>query len=145
MPTKVYSADQISITFGGVPIESGRGNDEFVSIVQPEDTFTVQTGVDGEVTRSENKGAAAIREVTITLRRTSRGNAVLSAMHKGDVAIAGGSGIAPLAIVDLQGASLFVSPEAWIKKWPDDKHAAEAPTVEWTFTATHPEQVIGGN
>ncbi len=52
MSLKVYSANEISFIFSGIPIDSGRGDDEFVSISKQEDTFTYKGGVDGEGTRS---------------------------------------------------------------------------------------------
>lgn len=145
MPTKVYSANEVSVIFSGIPIDSGRGDDEFVAITQPEDTFTEKAGVDGEVTRSENRGASKIRRITLTLMRTSRGNAALSVIHNLDLKTPGGAGIAPLMIRDRQGASLFVAAEAWIVKFPDDVYAKEAGTVQWVIAAASPEQVIGGN
>jgi hypothetical protein len=143
MPLKVYSANEISFNFSGISIDSGRGDDEFVSIVKLEDTYTYKAGVDGEGTRSESKNS--YHEVTLTLMQTSRGNAILSAIHNGDVAIPGGSGVAPIQIRDRQGTNLFVAAEAWVKKMPDLGYAKEAGTVQWVFGVHAPAHFIGGN
>lgn len=140
---KVYSANQISFNLGGAPIESGRGDDEFISIKKPNQRFTYKASVDGEGTRSEDMNT--YREVTMTLMRTASGNLYLSALHALDEASPGGAGIVPIMIRDRQGLSLFASPQAWIVSWPDDAHAKEAPTVQWVLGVHNPEQIIGGN
>jgi hypothetical protein len=140
---KVYSANEISCLVGGVPIDSGRGDDEFISIDKPDDSFTYKAGVDGEGTRSENRNTYHV--LTLTLMRTSRGNAVLTALHQADLNIAGGAGIAPVMVRDRQGASLFVAAEAWVIKFPTDVYAKEAGTVQWMLGVHAPLHVLGGN
>lgn len=143
MPLKIYSANEITVNFAFLPIDSGRGDDEFAAISQVEDRFTYKAGVDGEGTRSENRNN--LHRVVLTLMRTSKGNAYLSAIHTGDIAIPGGSGVAPILIRDRQGTSLFSSAEAWIVKWPDNTYAKEANTVQWTLDVHDPINFIGGN
>jgi hypothetical protein len=144
MPSlKVYSGNEVTFNFAGIPIESGRGDDEFITISKAEDTYKYKAGNDGEGTRSENKNT--LHTVTLTLMRTSSGNAMLSAIHNGDIKIPGGSGVAPMMIRDRQGLSVFVSAEAWIKKMPDDAYATEAGTIKWEFDVHDPVHVIGGN
>jgi hypothetical protein len=140
---KVYSANEITCVFGGLPIDSGRGDDEFCAISKAEDTFTYKAGVDGEGTRSESKNNS--HTVKITVMRTSRANALLCAIYTGDVAVAGGAGIVPILIRDRQGLSLFSSAEAWITKLPDNVYAKEANTIEWVIGVHNPINFIGGN
>lgn len=143
MALKVYSANEITFNFSGIPIDSGRGDDEFCEIAKVEDTFSYKSGVDGEGTRSESKNT--YHKVTLTLMRTSSGNALLSAIHNGDIAIPGGSGVAPILIRDRQGTSTFVAAEAWIEKIPDNVYAKEANTVKWVFGVHAPDNFLGGN
>ena len=140
---KVYSAAEITVNVGGLSIDSGRGDDEFCEISKAEDTFTYKAGVDGEGTRSESKNS--LHKVKLTLMKTSAGNAILSAIHNGDIAVPGGAGIVPILIRDRQGTSLFTSAEAWITKIPDTKYAKEAGTVEWMFDVHNPTSFVGGN
>lgn len=143
MGLKVYSAAEITFNFSGIPIDSGRGDDEFVEIAKGEDTYTYKAGVDGEGTRSESKNS--YHKVTLTLMRTSQGNAILSAIHNGDMAIPGGAGVAPILIRDRQGASVFTAAEAWIIKIPDNTYSKEANTVKWEFGVHAPINFVGGN
>jgi hypothetical protein len=143
MSLKVYSAAEISFIFSGIPIDGGRGDDEFCEIAKQEDTYTYKAGIDGEGTRSETKNS--YHKVTLTLMQTSSANALLSALHNGDIAIPGGQGIAPILVKDRQGASLFTAAEAWIEKIPDLKYAKEAGTVKWIIGCHQPVNVLGGN
>lgn len=140
---KVYSANEVSFSFSLIPIDSGRGDNEFVSYDQKEENFTYKAGVDGEGTRSESKNRYT--EVKLTLMQTSSGNAVLSAIHNGDILIPGGAGVAPILIRDRQGLDVFASPQAWITKPPERKYAKEADTVEWTFGVDNPVRFDGGH
>lgn len=140
---KIYSASEITVVFGGLPIDSGRGDDEFCAISKAEETFTYKAGVDGEGTRSESKNN--YHTVKLTVMRTSRANALLSAIYNGDVAVAGGAGVVPILVRDRQGASLFSSAEAWITKLPDNVYSKEANTIEWMIGVHNPINIIGGN
>lgn len=143
MPLKIYSASEVTVNFSGIPLDSGRGEDEFVSIQKAEDTFMYKAGVDGEGTRSESKNS--YHTVTITMMASSSGNAVLSAIHNADINIAGGSGVAPILIRDRQGTSLFSAAEAWIVKAPDKTYAKEVGAVQWVIGVHKPINFIGGN
>lgn len=140
---KIYSASEITVVFGGLPIDSGRGDDEFCAISKAEETFTYKAGVDGEGTRSESKNN--YHTVKLTVMRTSRANALLSAIYNGDVSVAGGAGVVPILVRDRQGASLFSSAESWITKLPDNVYAKEANTIEWVIGVHNPINIIGGN
>lgn len=140
---KVYSAAEVTCIFASIPIDGGRGDDEFVSIAKAEETFTYKAGVDGEGTRSESKNN--YHTVTITLMRTSAANALLCAIYLGDVTIPGGAGIAPILVRDRQGLSVFAAAEAWITKLPDNVYAKEANTIAWVIGVHDPKNFIGGN
>lgn len=143
MSSKVYSANEITCIVGGIPLDSGRGDDEFIAIAKVEDTYTAKAGVDGEVTFSESKNN--LHTVTITLMQTSSGNALLSALHTGDIKTAGGAGIVPIAIRDEQGRDLFIAAESRITKFPDQSYSKEAGTVQWALLVPNPERFVGGH
>jgi len=143
MSLKVYSANEVSVIFALLALDSGRGDDEFVSIVKSEDSFSYKAGVDGEGTRSENLNS--YHEITLTMMASSDANAIMSAIHIGDLAIEGGLGIAPILIRDKQGTSVFASAEAWIVKIPDKAYGKEIGTVQWKLGCHKPANFVGGN
>lgn len=140
---KIYSANEVSINFAGIPIDSGRGDDEFASWDQDEDSFTYKAGIDGEGTRSENRNRKT--RVTLTLMQSSDGNAKLSAIHNGDVKVGNGLGVAPFMIRDRQGTTLLISPQAWVVKPPAQTRGKEVGTVQWLIDVHDPERFDGGN
>lgn len=129
--------------FSLIPIDGGRGEDEFVQISKQGETYTYKAGIDGEGTRSDSKENYFM--VKVTLMQTSSGNAIFSAIHNGDLLLPGGAGVAPILVRDKQGKSIFAAAEAWITKWPDLKYAKEAGTVEWEIGVHNPAHFIGGN
>lgn len=140
---KNYSANEISFILGGITVDSGRGDDEFISISHPEEGFTYKKGVDGEGTRSAMTGDMAL--VTLTVMRTSEANAKLSALYILDKKTPGGAGVVPIMIRDRQGLSLFAGLSAWITKLPDDNYKKEADTIQWQIAVDNPEHFLGGN
>ena len=140
---KIYDASEVTITFGGVEIESGFDDGEFCRIEQQEDGFITKVGTDGQVTRSKSNNRSTI--VTLLLMQTSDGNDVLSAAHLLDLNNANGAGIAPLFIRDRTGRQIFTEPKAWVKKWTDVSFAREASAREWQLDCPSPERFDGGN
>ncbi len=140
---KIYSASEVSLIFSLIPIDGGRGDDEFVQIAKQGETFTYKAGIDGEGTRSESKDNYFL--VKVTVMQTSSANAIFSSILAGDQALPGGAGVAPILIRDKQGKSVFAAAQAWITKWPDLKYAKEAGTVEWEIGVHDPTVFIGGN
>lgn len=143
MTVKVYSANEVSVSFAAIPIDSGRGDDEFVRIEQQEDTYTYKAGVDGEGTRSESRNFYTV--VTLTVMQSSSANERLSAIHNLDIKVPGGSGVGPMLVRDCQGLTVFASSQAWIIKPPDQSFAREAGTREWKIGCHAPANFVGGN
>ncbi len=140
----VYNANQVAALVAGLPIDSGRGDDEFVAISQSEDDVTYKGGVDGSGTVSVNNSRPT--EVTLTLMRTSKGNAVLSGIHKAAKSTGSKVAVVPMAVTDLgSNGDLFVSAECVIKKFPDESYAKETNTVQWVFICHNSERFIAGH
>jgi hypothetical protein len=140
---KIYDSDQVSVSFSGIPINSGRADGEFVRIEQVADDFTYKVGVDGQVTRSKTKNR--VTKVTLLLMQSSDSNIILSAINTIDVEAANGAGVGAMLIRDMGGTSLFAAAEAWIIKPPDANYGAEASLREWVFNAARPKRIDGGN
>jgi hypothetical protein len=142
----VYNSNQVIALAGTIPIDSGRGDDEFCAIAKAEDEATYKASVDGAGTMSETNNT--YHTVTMTLMKTSKGNALLSGLHKAGLAQGNGRTkiIVPISVVDKgSNGNLFIAPEAWIVKFPDESYAKEANTVQWVFGCHDPERFIGGH
>ena|ERR1700733_11964508 len=143
MTLKIYSASEHSFSFAAIPIDTGRGEDEFLSWEQKEENFSVKVGVDGETTRNEMKNNYT--ELTLTLMQTSSSNAILSAILNGDIKLAGGSGVGPLMVRDRQGTTALLTPEAFILGPPAQKRGKEVGTLAWKFGVVNPTRLDGGS
>lgn len=137
----VYSANAVTFTLATLAIESGRGDNEFLKITQPNDDFSYKQGLDGEGVFSEMRNNYT--EVEITLLQTSAGNDVLWALHL--ASLKAGGLLMPAFFEDRKGNSKMVSAEALILKNPDETYAREAGTVVWKIGVHAPERQVGGH
>jgi hypothetical protein len=123
-----YDPKKVIITFGGVPL-GGFADGTFVQVDPSGDFFTKKIGADGEVTRSMSNDNT--HTVAITLQQSSLSNQYLSTCKTADKLT--GLGTLPLSITDLNGASLFFWPQAWINADPGWGFAKENTDRAWTF------------
>lgn len=140
-----YSPKDVVFLAGSVPIDSGRSSDsDFISITKTEDEVTYKASVDGDGTTSSVFNS--YHEVTLVLRKTAAGNAVLTGLHKLGRLNSKGFVVVPIMIADKGSkGNLFMASEAWIKKFPDDSYAKESGDVTWVFGVHAPEHAIMGN
>ncbi len=130
MGTKVYDSNQVLISIGGFPIDSGYDDGEFLRIERDTDSFTDKVGTDGEVTRSKTNDRRAT--ATILLMQTSVANQILSALNNLDEITDGGVGIVPFLVLDRNTeAQLYEASSAWVLKPPDVSYDREATAREW--------------
>ena len=141
MALKVYSADEVTVTFAGILLEA-ENDDAFVSIEKTNETFTPRTGINGHMTRSRTNDG--LYRVTVTLPQSSDKNILLSSLHNGDKLV-NGAGVAPFTVTDTNGTTNFISPEAWIVTDPTVAFAAESDAYEWTFDCSAGKMIVGGN
>lgn len=139
--SSVYSANAVTLVFGGLTVESGRGPDEFLRIEQEEDDFSYAAGIDGEGVFSEFNNK--LTRVTVTLMQTAAGNGVLSAIHIASKKLNGSP--SPIYIEDRKGTSKLVSSASMIMKTPDETYAKEAGTTVWVIGVHDPERFVGGH
>jgi hypothetical protein len=87
-PSGDYSVGDVTVEINGVQILKGeKATGAFVRIAPDQSYSTEKTGADGEVTQSRHK--VKMRPVTLTLLRSSAGNAKLfSARMEGKVNLA---------------------------------------------------------
>lgn len=137
-----YSADAWTFNYAGIPIESGKGPDEFLASAAEGDSVTLTTGLDGESVFNIMPNGG--RKVTLTLLFTSKGNAILSAYKLASDKVEGGLP-APLFAEDRLGTTKEGSAAAMITKMPDWKAAKEAGVVVWEFLCADSDAFIGSH
>lgn len=143
MGFKVYDANEVTINFAGIPLDSGYDDGEFLRIEQLSDDFVDKVGTDGEVTRSKTNDRRTT--VTVLLMQSSSGNNALSALNNIDRLANNGAGVAPVLVSDRQGLQTFAAAECWIVKPPDVSYDREPTGREWVLRAANPERFDGGN
>ena len=144
MTLQVWSAADVSVNFAGVEIEGDQiGPDDFVTVEQLAPDFKLRKGIGGGATRSQMKNPA--KKVTIKVRQCAAVNSALSAILNLDRTVAGGTGVAPIAIKDLNGNFMLVDTEAFIEGDPNWKASAEEGDVEWVLYCASPTQFTGGH
>lgn len=139
---KTYAATEIALYVGGISIDSGRADGDFLQIAQGEDRWKVKVGADGELVRSLIMNTYAV--LTVTLLQTSIGNRILSGIHIIDVSTKGG-GAVPVAAKDNLGLDIFASIAGWIVKMPDSTYGMEAGTTQWMIGCHEPKRFVGGH
>lgn len=142
MGTKVYDADQVSVIVGGVPIDAGFADGEFLRIEQETDDFEDVVGTDGEVTRSKTNDRRAT--ATIILMQTSSSMQHLSALSNLDRLTPNGAGIVPFMVRDRNGGTLYEAEHAWVRRPPDASFDRMATSREWTIRLARLERNDAG-
>lgn len=142
MAVKEYDANEVTVNFSGLPIESGYADGEFVRIEQQNKSFSSVQGTDGQVTRSKTN--QDLTTVTIILMQSSEGQAKLSTILNADLLAGNGAGIGPLLIRDRQGLSVFEA-NAWITGPPKISYDRGATAREWELECTDVVRFDGGN
>ncbi len=140
---KEYDADQVSLVYGGVLLDSGFADGEFIRIEKTREQFGTYEGTDGEVTRS--KLQSKLHKIRIRLAQSSNGNSVLSAAALLDAKGVNGAGVVPLLILDRQGTTVFSASKAWISKLPEASFDRMAKEREWEITAIVDFRLDGSN
>lgn len=142
MTNRIYDANQVQVSFSGVPCD-GFADGDFLTITKEADAFTSVVGSDGNVARSKSNDRRAT--VEIRLLQTSLTNDLLSAIHKADLEANGGAGIGAFLVADLNGTSLYAAGNAWIKRSPDVTYGREAQERVWTLEVDVLQDFTGGN
>ena len=130
---KVYSADEVSITLAGIPIDSGFADGDFVSIEPASDDFTDKIGAEGEVARAKTNDHRAT--IKIKLMQTSSGHALLSVLRQVDINNPNGAGVGAFLVRDRGGSLVAHAEHAWIQKPPSPGLGREVGEWEWTLRA----------
>lgn len=136
-----YSGNDYVLSIANVNIDSGRGPDTFVEISQQGDDFGYSAGMDEEGVFFQNNNSYTL--LTVTLMQTSKGNAVLSALHNASKR-AGGI-MYPISGEDSRGTSKIISEACMIMKMPDEAITREPGVTQWIIGVHAPEREIGSH
>lgn len=136
-----YDPKQVILTIGGVPI-SGYADETFISIKRSNGAaFTKKRGADGSVERV-NRNSYDFT-VEITLQQTSNSNLVLDGFLGVDMA--SNSGVMPITVTDLSGASVFVAASAWVSEDPQLDFGTDTTSRKWVIETGPAVATVGGN
>jgi hypothetical protein len=134
-----YSAEDYTFLLAGQKVDSGRGQDTFLTIAQQEDSVTYSVGLDREGVFNFIPGRPVL--VTLTLMQTSTANALLTELH--NASDAAGGLLYPCAGQDSRGTSKIVSDACAITKLPDEGFGKESGTVDWAIIVHNPLRTVG--
>lgn len=140
LTTKTYDPGLVIVTFGSTII-TGYADGTFVKASRNEDAFKTYVGADGTPARSRSRNRSG--SIEITLSQTSPSNDALSASVLADELL--GTGVSPCSIRDLNGTTLVVAPEAWVRKPADIEEGKEIGPRTWTIDTGRMEMLVGGN
>jgi hypothetical protein len=140
---KNYTSDEVVISLGTIPINTGRGEGTFIKIKPKSPQFTTKVGADGEVARSRSNDHR--HEIEITTLQTSDANLILSTLHILDQNAPNGAGVAAFLCEDMQGTSLHAAAECWIVEAPEVEYAAEIKERVWKLECAFMVNFVGGN
>lgn len=137
---KTYNPKLVALVLFGQPI-TGFADGTMIEVERNSDSFTLQTGADGESARTAN--ADKTGTIKITLMQTSKSNDILSAQLALDEATNLGTGTAMCR--DLGGTTQVSSPECWVRKPANPGFAKENGNREWTIDCVDLFMFVGGN
>ena len=140
MGVKTYSAADVSIIVGGIPI-TGLADGTFVTIVRDNPSFTSLTGSDGEGARAQSSDKSGT--ITLTLMQTSASNDELSAIEALDELTR--DGVVPVMVKDNSGRTVASAQTAWIEKPADIELGRELSNREWVLKTDNISMNVAGN
>jgi hypothetical protein len=140
MSVRTYDPKQTIVSIGG-SIMQGFADGTFLSIADDEDRFAKVVGADGTVSRAKSNNTSAT--VSLTLKRTSPSNDVLSSIARDDEIA--NLGVVPIMVKDLNGTSLFQADAAWIQARPTEDSSKEIDDREWVIATGPARRHIGGS
>lgn len=139
---KNYDPKRQIVIFKGIQLRGFHAG-TFIECERNSDTFTVESGADGEPVRTRSHDKTGT--VKVTLQGASPSNDLLSAiMLAGEQGTTVDGDVGPIMVKDLNGTTVAIAAEAWIKKPANFTAASEHTPREWTFECGKLEILIGG-
>lgn len=129
MTAKNYDSNQVKLSIGNRPINSGRAEGEFVTTEKAAPLFSRTVGADGETTISKSNNQSGTLKVK--LLQTSDGHRLLSQLYAVAEATPGATQMA-FELRDI-GGGLLEHGNCWFEQAPTSSYGAVAAEREWTF------------
>lgn len=140
MATPTYDPAKHVLTIAGILI-TGFADGTYIEVDRLGDTYQSYSGAGGEVARIRMRDRRA--SVKVTLMATSVTNDLLSVVMIADEK--NGNAIAPFDFTDLNGTTVLIAPNCWLKKPPQMGFSKELPTRVWDFECDDLSMFIGGD
>jgi Protein of unknown function (DUF3277) len=140
MPNTTYDPSLGFLIIGGIAV-ADLADGTFLEISYAEDAYKKHVGSGGDVARTRILDVSGSMKVTVM--QTGITNDRLMALRNAD-RIAN-AGVTSFMFKDLNGNTLAMAPDLWIKKTPSVKRQGkDLENVEWEFEFGHGEIDIGG-
>lgn len=141
----IYSPADAFAVIATIPIDSGRAKGPFLKISKLEDDTSYDPGIDGDGTINVNLNT--YHEVSMLIMPQSPSNAFLTGVYKQGRILSRRYRplIVPLSVIDRSTeGDILVTPQAWLKKLPDQEYADKKAPLEYVFGLHDPDRVIVG-
>lgn len=131
---RTHDAAETTLSIGGILIDSGYADGEYLSVEPQAEDFTDKVGTDGSVVRSRTHDQRAT--IKLKLLATSKGNAVLTQLRALALNTTNGADVGAFVLRDrLTGVMLARSAQVWVQKPPTLSRGREVAEYEWTLRA----------
>lgn len=139
---KTYDPKYYVVTFKGHQIQ-GPADGTFIKVSRMTDTVSSEAGAYGDVVRTRSHDRRG--EVTITLLASSPSNDALSAFAAaGELGLEPDADVGPFMLKDINGTTVCLASEAWVRKPADVEGAKEHTPREWVLECAKLEMLVGG-
>lgn len=128
---KKYDPKKVSVTFKGIPLNSGIVDGTFIEISRTERNSSLNTGADGGSTLVINNNRTTT--CSLTLRMGSDTNDELTEIVLEDEADNDVKNVGVFQVKDLTGRSLHIDEEASLDGPPDTSYSTDEGEHGWTW------------
>jgi len=139
--TKTHNSAEISVTFAGLDIASGRA-DEFCVTEYNKPLYEEQVGPDGELTRIKSNDRSA--KITVRVKSTSDGHRNLLSLYGLAQLEPNGGDLAPFQVRDRNRGILESAELAYIKQAPANAYGQEPGDREWVLYTAKLDRIVEG-
>lgn len=141
--SKIFNADEVTLSIGNRLIDAGFSDGEFISIEESSPRIVKAVGTDGEVTIGRHNDRSAT--ITIKLMSTSDGNDVLQDMADSNEDGPGLPGVKPLYIRDRNGRAIHEGEHCWVEEMPSATYDRVATVREWKLGVARLKNSVRGS
>lgn len=134
-----WDPGKCTVSFAGIVL-NGFAQGTFIKLAYNTDSYSVQSGAQGDVVRVRSRDLTGTMEVT--LQASSPCNDLLLLKAKQDRL--NGTGYGPILAEDLNGTTRAKASRAWVKKVPDVEWATDPSDRVWVIEIADLDLLPGG-